>query len=557
MNLKIKLLPLALLAASPCLLAQQIPGAGTQLNQIQPQAAPQQAEPQIRIEKATSPTAPGAASISVVVNDLQFSGAHLYTTAELLTIARFTPGSQLTLSDLQVMASRITEHYRSKGYFVARAYLPEQDISSHVVTIAVVEGNYGKVTLRNRTNLSDGVAHGVLNGLNSGDVITIQPLDHRLLLLSDIPGVKVTSTLVPGSAPGSSDLFVDLAPGPRVSGDIDLDNNGNPYTGVYRLGLTVNVNDPLGRGDMASFRAVDSFDGLEYGRAAYQMLFGPVTAGIAYSRLDYHLGQQFDVLEAHGTADVASIFGSVPLIRSRDSNLYVGIGYDDKTFDDKQDLFPSADRMARDGVVSVFSYGNHNDHFGGGGTTSFYVSLSRGSFDIRTPTALALDAATARTEGSWGKLWFNVSRAQRLTDLWSLNASVTGQLASKNLDSSEQLILGGMDAIRGYPQGEALGDEGILGDVELRLLLAGLSNHVPGQVHLLGFVDGGRVTINTDPWYAGSNERTLSDAGVGVLWDKPGDFAVRTYYAFKLGNEDAISAPDRTGRFWFQTIKYF
>jgi hypothetical protein len=44
---------------------------------------------------------------------------------------------------------------------------------------------------------------------------------------------------------------------------------------------------------------------------------------------------------------------------------------------------------------------------------------------------------------------------------------------------------------------------------------------------------------------------------VGVLWDDPGNFAVRAYYAFELGNEAAISAPDRSGRFWIQAIKYF
>jgi len=552
-----KLMPLALLALSQCVLAQQIPGAGTQLNQLPPAAPPQKAEPQIRIEKATSPALPGAASVSVLVNDLQFSGAHVYSTAELLQIARFTPGSQLTLADLNAMALRITEHYRSKGYFVARAYLPAQDISSHVVTIAVVEGNYGKVTLRNQTNLSNRLAHGVLDGLDSGDIITIEPLDHRLLLLSDFPGVKVTSTLVPGETPGTTDLIVDVAPGRRVNGSVDVDNGGNPYTGPIRYGATVNINELAGRGDVLSLRAVTSGSGLDYGRAAYQMRFGRATAGVAYSRLDYELGKQFTVLGAHGTADVASVFGSVPLIRSRDSNLYFGASYDDKSFDDRIDLIPSANRLAHDGVGSVFLYGNHNDHFGGGGTNSFFVSLSGGNFDIRTPAALAADAASARTEGGWGKLWFNVSRAQRLNDAWSLYASVTGQLASKNLDSSEQFILGGMDGIRAYPQGEAYGDEGILGDLEARYLLAGLSNHVPGQVHLLGFVDAGYVTISKNPWFPGPNSRSLSGAGVGVLWDDPGNFAVRAYYAFELGNEAAISAPDRSGRFWIQAIKYF
>jgi hemolysin activation/secretion protein len=205
----------------------------------------------------------------------------------LLKIARFTPGSQLTLPELQAMASRISEYYRSNGYFVARAYLPVQDISSHVVTIAVVEGHLGTVTLRNQSHLSNRLADAALQGLDSGDIITIEPLEHRLMLLSDFPGVKVKSTLVPGSLPGTTDLIVDIDPGRRVNGSVDADNGGNPYTGAIRLGATVNINELAGRGDVLTFRGVTSGSGLKYGRVAYQMRFGRATAGVAYSKLDY------------------------------------------------------------------------------------------------------------------------------------------------------------------------------------------------------------------------------------------------------------------------------
>ena len=202
-------------------------------------------------------------------------------------------------------------------------------------------------------------------------------------------------------------------------------------------------------------------------------------------------------------------------------------------------------------------YGNHQDNFAGGGLTSFFVSVSGGSVDIRTPAARAADAVGARSNGRYGKLRFDVTRLQRVTDLVSLYGSFTGQLASKNLDPSEQMVLGGMGGIRAYPQGEGYGDHGYLASLEARLLLVGLSAHVPGQVHLLGFVDTGHITINENPWYAGSNSRTLSSVGVGATWEDPGDFSVRAYYARKLGSERAMSAPDRSGRFWIQLIKYF
>jgi hemolysin activation/secretion protein len=455
------------------------------------------------------------------------------------------------------MADSITAHYRSHGYFVARATLPAQQITDNSVTIAVSEGTYDKVTLRNQSRLSDAVANDVLDGLDRGDAIMLAPLEQRLLLLSDLPGVKVTSTLVPGSLPGSSDLLVDVVPWRRISGMVYVDNAGNPYTGEWRLGATVNFNNLAGRGDVASLQAMTSGSGLVFGRASYQVPFGRATAGVAYSHLDYELGKQFELLGANGTADVASVFGSYALIRSRRSNLTVGAIYEDKRLEDRMDLFPADGRRADAGVAGLWLSGNRQDELGAGGTNSFYVAASFGSLDIRTPWALVVDAATARTNGSYQKLWFNVARMQRFTDTFSVNASLTGQLASKNLDPSEKLVLGGMEGIRAYPQGEAFGDEGLLANVEARLLLGGLSKRVPGDVHLLGFVDGGRVTINRDPWDNSPNERDLYGAGVGLGWSDPGNFSVRTYYAVALGSEEAMSAPDKSGRFWIQAIKYF
>jgi hemolysin activation/secretion protein len=553
---KNSLLPLALLALAHAAWAQEVPGAGSQLQQLPPPPVPQQVAPDIRIEQATAPPTSGENSVRVLVKTLHVSGERVFSEAELVGVTGFRPGAQLSLADLQMMASRITEFYRSHGYFVAQAFLPAQKVISNEVTIAVSEGRYGKVTLNNSTNLSGRLARNRLDGLNTGDPITIKPLESRLLLLSDVPGVHVSSTLSPGATPGSSDLLVDVTPGRRVSGSVDADNAGNPYTGEYRIGATVNLNDPLGLGDVASLRVLTSGRGLRYGRASYQLDVGRATVGVAYSKLDYVLGRQFRSLGAHGSAEVASVYGFYPLMRSRDTNLTAGLVYEDKTLQDDIDLFHSvSDRQAH--VATAQLYGSHQDGLGGGGVTTFFVGLSAGSLDIQTPAARAADAVSARTNGSYSKLWFNLARLQRVTDVVSLYGSFTGQLASKNLDPSEKLVLGGMDGVRAYPQGEGFGDAGYLASLEARLLLVGLSAHVPGQVHLLGFVDTGHITINEHPWYAGSNNRTLSSVGVGATWEDPGDFSVRAYYAQKLGSERAMSAPDRSGRFWIQLIKYF
>ncbi len=557
MTMRSKILPLALLALGHSAYAQQPPGAGSQLNQLPPPVATPRTAPQVLIEPSTVAADPGAEGVRVLVNEVRITGAVAFTQAELLAATGFVPGSETTLAQLQAMAARITAYYRERGYFVAQAYLPAQDISTHVVTIAVSEGRYGEVIVRNKSDLSDGLVREVLDAPATGEAIQIEPLESRLLRLSDIPGVNIRSTLAPGTAPGSSDLVIDVEPGRRITGFVDADNAGNPYTGENRVGGQLNFNNLMGRGDVASLRLLTSGEGLKYGRALYQTMLGRATAGVAYSWLEYELGKQFKPLGANGTAKVASVYGSLPLIRSRDTNLYTGLTFEHKVFEDRLDLFPAANRLANADVLSLALYGDHADDLGGGGNSRFYVSLSGGRLDIESPLPRAIDAATARTQGDYSKLWFNASRVQRITQNLSLGASLTGQLASNNLDPSEKLVLGGMDGVRAYPQGEATGDEGLIASLEARLLMARTSERIPGQLHLLGFVDAGRITINKDPWFPGDNERTLSSAGVGLSWSEPGNWSVRSYYAWKLGSEDAVSAPDRSGRFWIQAVKYF
>jgi hemolysin activation/secretion protein len=554
--MKSKLLPFALLALSQSIFAQQLPSAGSQLQQIPPAPVPQRAAPAIRIEPTTAPATPATDAVKVVVNSLQVTGAQVYPAAELVALTGFKPGSELTLADLRGMAAKITERYRSDGYFVAQAYLPAQDILNGAVTIAVTEGQYGQVTLRNQSNLSDDLVYSQLEGINSGDTVTIAPLESRLLLLSDLPGVNVTSTLAPGASVGASDLIVDVTPGQRVTGSVEADNAGNRYTGEYRLGATVNVNNLAGRGDVASLRLLTSGAGLNYARASYQMQFGKATAGLAYSWLGYKLGQEFEPLQANGTAKIVSVYGSYPLIRSRNNNLNVQIAYDDKTFQDRVDATSSVvDKKAH--VLMTSLRGDHRDSLGGGGLTGYGLTWSSGDIDIQTPGALVQDAQTARSNGHFDKLGFSAMRLQSVTDTVSLYAGINGQVASKNLDVSEKMELGGMNAVRAYPEGEAYADEGYVLTLEARMRLPKFSEQMPGQMQLVGFVDAGRVTINKNPWGLGDNQRTLSGAGIGLNWSAYNNFMVKASYAFKLGNEAATSAPDKSGRFWIQAVKYF
>jgi hemolysin activation/secretion protein len=516
----------------------------------------QKEAPTVRIEKQNPSPVPAAEQTVMLISALRLSGHTLYSEDALLRITGFRPGSKLTLSELQIMTIKISEHYHRNGYFAARAYLPQQDIKNGIVLITVMEGRYGKIILNNKTDISDHLPNRILSGLNSGDVIATAPLERALLLLSDLPGVAVASTLAPGDTVGESDLIVTLTSGKRINGSIDADNAGNRYTGMYRIGATVNFNEPLDLGDVITLRVLTSGYGLYYARASYQLQVGQGRVGAAYSILGYRLGEEFESLHANGTARIASLFGSYPLIRSRSNNLYAGLALEYRTYQDRTDVVMSVTDK-RSQVLLASLTGDHRDGFAGGGTGSYSFIVTAGNLDIQTSAAHSFDAATANTNGAYSKLDFSAVRLQNVTNTVSLYAAVNGQFAAKNLDVSEKMELGGMYAVRAYPEGEAYADEGFVGTLEARLLLPALSRRQVGQIHLVGLFDMGTVTINKSPWTNEPNSRTLSGIGVGLTWENFNDFSVKTYYARKLGNEPATSAPDSPGQFWIQLVKYF
>jgi len=545
----------ALLATGQTAYAQQPPLAG-QLQQIPPAALPQRPTPDIRIERPEPSADAAAEGARIRVDALRVTGATLFTEAQLLAATTFTPGRDLTLPELRNTAAQITRFYNDHGYVLAQAYLPAQDVVGGTVTIAVVEGRYGAIDLRNQSGVSDAVVGGVLSGLDRGAPVAIAPLERRLLLLSDIPGVAVRSTLSPGAEVGASDLTVDLTRAPRIYGSLEADNAGNRYTGAYRFGGSVNVANATGLGDLISLRLLASTEGLAYGRAAWQAPLGDATLGLAYTHMRYDLGHEFAALNASGQADIVSVFASYPLIRSRSANLYALANFDAKVLKDEIGLVAqTSDKTIQ--AMTVGLRGDVRDDLGGGGWNAGSLSWTSGELDIDSPLERAADAVSARSQGGFHKLQYAVSRLQTVSGPLSLYGAVRGQLATDNLDSSEKMELGGAYGVRAYPEGEAYGDEGYVATLEARVMLDRWTRSLPGQFQVIAFVDGGEVDFAHDPWVAGPNHARRSGGGVGLNWFGPQDLIVRTSYAHRFNDQASTSGPDHAGRAWFQIVKLF
>ncbi len=549
-----RLLPLLGLTLPALLAAQTPPNTGQLLRETQPKAVPAAPAPStVPLKVAPAPAAPTeTGGTLVVVRTITITGNTVIPTATLHALVADGEGKSLSLTQLEALAARITQAYQKKGYLISRAYLPAQDISNGSVTIAVQEGRLGQVRVENTSRVTTATAASFFKPLKPGEVLTTGALEDPLLRLADTPGVAARSTLAPGTAPGTADLIITTTPTPLLGGHVSVDNYGSESTGSARLSGLVTVASPFHLGDELTVQGTTSLDSgqhLYYGRVGYDVLLNGrgTRLGFAYARLDYGLGQNFSALDATGTADVASLILSHPIIRTRSFSLQGVATYDYKILKDEiATAGTHNDRDLNNGAAGFT--GTLLDSWLGGGVTSGSLLVGISHVGFTDTAAETADAASARTQGTTGKLMGTFERRQRLGATTTLRLAASGQQANGNLDSAEKFSLGGPDSVRAYPQGEASGDDGYVVTVELQQALP--FGRTFGDWQAVAFYDGGQVRINQDPFAPGSNGRALSGAGVGLRWAYLGHWSARTDAAWRMDGGAPTTSNGSEPRIW-------
>jgi hemolysin activation/secretion protein len=527
----------------------QAPGGGQLLQELTRPAPPAPKDkPALSIQQPGNARAESNTPIPVKL--IRITGNTLLPTEKLHALVASAEGKTLTLGELQGLAWRITDCYQKHGYPLARAYVPAQSVQNGEVTLAVLEARYGTITLNNTSGTSERPLRATLAPLASGDPITEWTLDRSLLLLSDIPGVVVNSTIRPGTATGTSDLQVDATPAPRYSGLAAIDDFGNRYTGRARATVTFDINSLLHQGDKLDFNALSSGSGMAYGQVAYRYLLNGqgTTLGVSASELHYHLSGSLSDLDAHGTAQVDSINLTHPLIRNTEGNLYGQIQFDHKQLHDDIDLISIRTDRHTDSWIAVLA-GDRRDNYG---ISNFNISAAVGHVTFDDDAARLSDLAGANTQGRGEHYNLTLSRLQQLDPWDGLYLAFTGQLASKNLDPADQFYLGGPSNARGYDVGALTGSQGDLFTLEWRRTLP---IPTPGTWLASLFADRGRIQVYKDTFVPGTNSATLSDVGIGLHWDGPREWTVGAQVAAHVGPSSPLLHADAGTRFWLQAQK--
>ena len=520
------------------------------------------------VRKSVPPSETSGGS-GVLVKGFRFSGNEgLVTKSELTGLVETFINKKLDMAGLRWITSAITTYLRTeKGYLLARAYLPEQDVTDGIITIAVVSGKTDKKTdirLKGETRISPSILQNIADrAVPSGGPALLEDIERSILLMKDLPGIEANASIEPGSEPGTSHIFIDVSEGALLKGSLSADNYGDRYTGKYRAAGRAAIMDPFGAGyrfDLAFTKA----DNLDLWHAGYSMPLGSsgLLLDTSYTGLSYKLGKDFSDLRIKGEADSLSLNMSYPLIRSRRTTVRAGAGIETLFLEDEADSIKVSDRKIFD--ISAYVTGNFSDTFLGAGISSFSFSIIRGDTNLSGLSSYrAADASGAGTAGSSIRAKYSIARLQRVTGAVSLYGSLRGQFASDNLDSSRRFILGGPNGVRAYPIGEAAGDEGHLLTLEARYDIP----FAPAwaNARLTGFFDAGHIRLHKDPWagsvtnISSSNSYTLSSAGIGISALIKKRYEVNISYAHKIGRNDGAGIDgknadnlDDSSSFWLK-----
>jgi hemolysin activation/secretion protein len=554
-------------------LAATVPDAGSLLREQQQQQAPRLPDSLPKPDESAVERSPLTDSgVKVVVQGFRFVGIEgMATEAELQELLKDAVGKEQGLTDLQRLAGLVTDYLRGKGFFLARAYLPNQDVTAGIIEIVVLGGRVdGGATIRAKEprRIRDSVLRGMIDSsVKSGEALHESKLERSLTLLNDLPGITAHGTLERGATSGSTKVLLDVAEGPLLGGGISGDNFGNRYTGVWRSTGSASVNDPFGIGDQFSL-SLTGAEGLFQGRAAYntQLHSSGLKGGVSYTGLYYKIGKELESLSANGRADTIGANLSYPILRSRTFSLWSNLSYEFRMMDDYANNALTRDRDIHVGTFDLSASGY--DNFGGGGLTSLRLATTGGGLKLGEKSDDQADMATAKTAGGYFKFSYSVARLQRLIGDLSLFASASGQLAGSNLDSSEKFILGGPAGVRSYPVGEASGDEGHCFTTELRYDVP--IKTVLGSLQLVGFLDAGNITLHKTEWTnsvttaTGKNNYWLSGGGLGINLSKAGLYALRASWARTIGDNPGRSTAGNNAdnnsednRFWLQASVWF
>ena len=424
----------------------------------------------------------------------------------------------ITLGMIETVADTITRYYRERGFILAKAYIPKQQVRDGVVTLTLLLGDLGDVNVVNNKRVSENKIKAIFKD-DMFKPVTSWSVEENLYLVNDIPGLTAQGFFQPGDQVGDTKLNVNVLSEKWYSSNLRMDNHGSDTTGKYRMYGDFYLHNPLGYGDELLLGALYTVepDNTTYGTFRYSFPFisSRLTTSVGVSSNDFIFqpsssGQAAFDNSVAGKSFVADINFNYKLKRSRKSNYSIDFNYSD--IDTK--LVQSD--LSNDTKAKNFTLGFNFDLI-----TEKKRNLHVGNFSLIQSSTENLDERQGEllTDSSV-YVRFDYSRLSFLeipfTDTISrLVLKSSGQYAGKSVGSINQMALAGPSKARGYDVSTGFFDDALYFGADWFVPLFGKKLSKTIQPYLFTDLAYGSLNPIDGSDDEASVEGTFADVGIG------------------------------------------
>ncbi len=409
------------------------------------------------IEIAEEKEKPPAQVASFLLNEVNISGATTFSEKEFVSIYETYLHKLVSFDDLNRIAIKIKEKYRSKWYLTSTVYIPEQEIREGKVEIRVIEGKMGRlITEGNRwvkTKMIERYFH-----TKKGEVLNVRKMERDVLRLNQNPDIEVKTVISAGQEAETSDITLKVSDKFPWHAGLSEDNLGTRLVGKYRTSLYVRSTSVTGWGDSVyanSLITADSFG--EF--VSYTVPLGTygAKAGFDFTHFGMKLGREYRDEDITGYTEFYTPRLSWEMYLSADFQANIETGLEIKSIR----RMTRSDTTSNDQLRTPYIGYSFTKIDSLGGQTTFTPRFSFGTKNILGE--LPMDRPKPgrdTTEVPFVKYEHTIRRIQRMPWESYMILNSQFQAPSRTLPSSEQMQLGGLYSVRGYPEGDYLADIG-------------------------------------------------------------------------------------------------
>lgn len=465
-------------------------------------------------------------------------------------------GQGRNTADLEKARAAVEEAYHSKGYQAVAVELPQQTLRGGVVILEVAENPVGRLRVRNSRYYDINRIKSMARSMAEGRALNFNEINKDIIALNQMGDLRVTPEVKQGTEPGTMDIDLVVKDTFPLHGNIELNNRQSPdtnelrlsggvsYSNLWQLGHTIGFNFQI-----APQRLEDSevYSGFYLFRVPFVDWLSIMIQGVKQDSTTATIGGVTSSGPGHSFGSRAII--ALPSAPNFFQSFSVGFDYKDY----RQVLAISGSTVLSDNSIRYYPL---TADYGATWTNPNWITEFNASvvmhFRGTGDDAVDFDKNRYNAGSNFIYLRGDLSHTHELPVGLQAFGKVQGQIADQPLVSNEQFSAGGLDTVRGYLEGEVVGDNAVCATLELRSpSLIGALKRKDSELRLHAFGDIGTVSIY-DALPEQDDSSQLASFGFGARMQLLNNFNGSVDLAFPLISGPRTDAwdPRVTFRAW-------